>query len=77
MRKKGSLKARIADVVKYHKPSQLDLDAISNVRAATAELIAVIATRCPRGADRTAAIRKAREAMMTANAAIVVPDGGF
>ncbi len=64
---------KVDDLVSYHKPDQAGVDAISNIRFFTAQLIVAIMKNCPQNADRSAAIRKAREAMMTANASIVVP----
>lgn len=64
----------IADsITTYHKPDEAGVEAITNIRQAAAALIVAILANCPRNPDRTAAIRKAREAMMTANASIVVP----
>lgn len=60
-------------ITNYHKPDEDGIKAIANVRLAASVFIAAIAQNCPDGPDRSAAIRKAREAMMTANAAIVVP----
>jgi hypothetical protein len=69
----AELVARVDDIVSYHKPDQAGLDAINNVRYFTKQLIVAIVKNCPASPDRSAAIRKAREAMMTANASIVVP----
>ena len=68
-----SLEEIISDVVTYHRPSDRQVEDITAIREAVKKLIFIIATRCPNGPDRSAAIRKAREAMMTANASIVVP----
>lgn len=62
----------IEDVVGYHKPDEEGLQAITNIRQATSDMIRSIILNCPQSADRTAAIRKVREAMMTANASIVI-----
>lgn len=44
----------------------------NGVRAAARDLVEVILTNCPPCADRTAAVRKVREAVMTANASIAL-----
>lgn len=73
----GLLVDKVNEVVSYHKPDQAGVDAISNIRYFTAQLIVAIVKNCPNNADRSAAIRKAREAMMSANASIVVPSLNF
>jgi hypothetical protein len=45
---------------------------VENVRIAAKNLVGVILANVPTCADQTAAIRKVREAMMTANAAIAL-----
>lgn len=67
------LEQRVGDIVSYHKPTDLEIAQIANVRYFTKQFIIAIVKNCPASPDRSAAIRKAREAMMTANAAIVVP----
>lgn len=62
----------VHEVVQYHAPSQEQIDAISKIRCAVENLIVCILQNSPSCADQTAAIRKVREAMMTANAAIVL-----
>lgn len=63
----------IAELVVYHKPDEQGLAKIDEIRAATKNLLLTIARVCPWGPDRTAAVLHAREAMMHANASIVVP----
>lgn len=65
-------KDNIDDVVKYHAPTPLQIAKIGEVRAAAATLLKAIMEHCPPCADTTAACRKVREAMMTANAAITL-----
>lgn len=67
------LDAIVESIITYHKPDEKGVEAITNIRAATKVLILAIIHNCPRNPDRTAAIRKARETMQTANASIVVP----
>lgn len=54
----------------YHAPDDAQIEAYQTLRARGAALAHAILTCCPPSADRTAAIRKVREAIMTANAAI-------
>lgn len=58
----------------YHAPIGNQLDRYAAIRAAGWALARVILGNCPRSADRTAAIRKVREACMTANAAIAIEE---
>ena len=54
----------------YHPPTDKDVVSYQEIRASALEFARRIAKYCPNGADKTAAIRKVREAVMTANAAI-------
>lgn len=54
----------------YHAPGPGDADRYEQLRAAGGQLARVICELCPPSADRTAAIRKVREAIFTANASI-------
>lgn len=60
----------IADLFTYHDPNLDTAQRYETVRDAAKHLALVIWKNCPYGADRTAAIRKLRETVMTANAAI-------
>jgi hypothetical protein len=62
------------NICKYHQPDSAGVEAISAVRVAAEELIFTILCHCPASPDASAAIRKAREAMMTANSSIVLQD---
>jgi hypothetical protein len=53
----------------YHGPQPPDLVAYEKIRTAGLELARAILACTPASADQTAAIRKVREAVMTANAA--------
>lgn len=53
----------------YHAPQQGDPEAYGKIRKAGAQLAQAIVDNTPASADQTAAIRKVREAVMTANAA--------
>lgn len=54
----------------YHAPKGDQADRYQRIREAGKALAATITECCPPSADTTAAIRKVREAVMTANAAI-------
>lgn len=60
------------DLVTYHAPREGQVSQYTAIRSATRNLIRTILEECPDCADRSAAIRHAREAMMTANAAIAL-----
>lgn len=64
--------SNLDNVIEYHKPSDAQVAKIARIRAATAALCAEILACTPICGDQQAAIRHAREAMMTANAAIVL-----
>jgi hypothetical protein len=54
----------------YHKPTETDIPKYLAIRESALSFARVIAGNCPDGADKSTAIRKVREAVMTANAAI-------
>ena len=54
----------------YHAPVGCQVDQYGAIRAAGKTLAYAIVQNSPAGPDQTAAIRKVREAVMTANAAI-------
>jgi hypothetical protein len=60
------------DVFTYHAPSEAMQQDFVAIRRAARELAAEIISRCPSGADTSTAIRQVREAVMTANAAIIL-----
>lgn len=64
--------AEIQNVFSYHAPKPGQPERYEAIRAAAAMLARSIVTNCPPSADRTAAIRKVREAVMTANASIAL-----
>lgn len=55
---------------KYHPPSNDQIMKFQAIRESAKHLAYVILTNTPPSADQTAAIRKLRECVMTANAAI-------
>ena len=58
----------------YHAPKPEDVEQYKAIRASAKILAEVILLNTPACADQTAAIRKVREAVMTANAAIACKD---
>lgn len=56
----------------YHSPAKEDLPKYERLRDAARIFAAVIVAETPRSADQTDAVRKVREAVMTANAAIAL-----
>lgn len=60
-------------LTKYHQPTEEQIAQMAKVRSVASLFIIEIARNCPKNADRSAAIRKVREALMTANASIVLP----
>lgn len=54
----------------YHPPTEGEKYLYQQINNACLNAAKVILSACPPGADRAAAIRKIREARMTANAAI-------
>ena len=59
-------------IFKYHSPRPEQLPKYEAIREAGKNLAIIILAETPAGADQTAAIRKVREAVMTANAAIAL-----
>lgn len=62
----------VENVIRYHAPSEEAIRAISRIRESVKTLLITILVECPPCADRSAAVRSVREAMMTANASIVL-----
>lgn len=62
----------------YHAPTEEQVKRLKSIREKAKELAREIDSQCPPSADRTAAMRKLEEAVMTANKAIVLEDiGGY
>lgn len=57
----------------YHAPTDEQRQKLIKVRDKAKELAYIIRENAPKCPDQTAALRKLREAVMTANAAIVIP----
>lgn len=62
--------AELANWFTYHPPQPDQVPKYVRLRDKALELAELIRDLCPAAADTTAAIRKLREAVMTANAAI-------
>jgi hypothetical protein len=59
-------------IFSYHAPHGDQLDRYNRLRTAALVFAQAIIDDTPAGADQTAAIRKVREAVMTANASIAL-----
>lgn len=58
----------------YHPPNLFQIGQMADIREAAKLLANAIVRNVPEGPDQSAAIRKVREAVMTANAGIVLED---
>jgi len=67
----------LVDLFTYHAPTPEQTESYQRIRAAALALASVIDRECPAGADRTAAVRKIREAVMTANASIATHNASY
>lgn len=73
----GALRAMSADEVvaeffKYQPPNSTTIPKYAAINQAAKNFAEVVLANCPNGADRADAIRKIREARMTANASIAL-----
>jgi len=64
--------SNLQDVFSYHRPDLTQLECIAAIRTAATDFAAVIIANAPTCADQQAALRHVREALMTANAAVVL-----
>jgi len=62
----------LGHIFKYHKPTPKQTQSYEELRLAAWDFAAVVKNLTPKGADQAAVIRKIREAVMTANAAIAL-----
>ncbi len=69
---RGTQEKDLGWIFSYHSPSEDQVDRYGEIREKAKELARVILALCPPCADRSAAIRKVREAVMTANASIAL-----
>lgn len=65
-----SIEEQIVEWFTYHPPTPEKVEQYELIRSAACYLAQIIAINTPRCADQTAALRKLRECVMTANAAI-------
>ena len=59
-------------VFQYHSPNEEQIKSYSVIREAARGFAECILNECPSSADRSDALRKVREAVMTANASIAL-----
>ncbi len=60
------------NIFKYHAPDEMQMLAYGELRAVAKEFAATVIRYVPSGADQADAIRKIREAVMTANAGVAL-----
>jgi hypothetical protein len=70
-------KDAIEELFTYHAPNDQQAHQYLRIRKAAKDLVRVIDAECPAGPDRTAAVRKIREAIMTANASIATGNAQY
>lgn len=68
---------QLDDVFTYHRPNEEQVVRYGALREAARMLAWTILAHCPPSADRTASLRKVREAVMTANASIALNGRAF
>lgn len=64
-------------VFSYHSPTHEQLPHYEAIRDEAKRFAQCVLDHCPRSADRTAALRKLREVVMTANASIALDGKAF
>ena len=69
-RNQGIHRMDLDNLFTYHPPKGDQAERYQNLREIAKELAILIVKYCPPSADTTAAIRKLRECLMTANSAI-------
>lgn len=62
--------AQVENWFRYHSPDEQQLTQYEAIRSSAKQLALVILAATPESADQSAAMRKLRECVMTANAAI-------
>jgi hypothetical protein len=62
----------LQDLFSYHAPDGDDRTRYEALRSAARNFAEAMIANCPPSADRSAAVRKVREALMTANASIAL-----
>jgi hypothetical protein len=66
------MKDKIDNWFTYHAPTTDDVEKLKEIREAAKAFAHVIVDNTPPSADQSAALRKLRECVMTANASIVL-----
>lgn len=69
--------AKIDNVFSYHSPATEQIPKYEALRASAKAFAECVIEHCPSSADRTAALRKIREAVMTANASVALDGNSF
>ncbi|HKW51027.1 MAG TPA: hypothetical protein VJQ53_04770 [Candidatus Eisenbacteria bacterium] len=67
----------LEELFTYHEPTDIQKENYRAIRSAALVLARIIDAVCPPGPDRTAAVRKIREAVMTANASIATNNAQY
>lgn len=67
----------LVELFTYHAPTEEQKHSYTLIRETAMRLAKVINDHCPAGPDRTAAVRKIREAVMTANASIATGNAQY
>jgi hypothetical protein len=62
----------LKDVFTLQAPTEAAVERMKEVRLAGLDFATIITLNCPRSADRSAALRKIRESVFTANASIAL-----
>lgn len=70
-------KQTLDNVFSYHPADEISLPKYAALRESAKAFAAVILQSCPPSADRTDALRKVRECVMTANAAVALDGKSF
>lgn len=70
-------KDQIEELFTYHAPTDEQKLKYIAIRSKAMEMARVIDAQCPGSPDRTVAIRKLRECVMTANASIATNGGHY
>jgi len=65
------------DLFTYHAPTPEQLPKYDAIRKGARYFASIVLANCPSSADRSAALRQIRQAMMTANASIALHGRGF
>ena len=69
--------AILDDIFTYHSPNEDDILKYKNLREKAKEFATLIIDICPACPDRSSALRKVRESLMTANASIALEGKDF